>query len=80
MRAIFDIEGGGNSSASITYYCTECGHYLKDCSDDVTAVIHPDETGFFKSKPIQCPYAGRRFRKPMVELEEITDNDVAEPN
>jgi hypothetical protein len=70
MKAIINLSGG--SSPSFTYYCAQCSTTLTDASETTLWHDFVKSAGLFK-KPvdINCQFAGKVFRKPVVGLEEV---------
>ena len=55
---------------SLDYVCVHCGTSAE--TNYRSAIKHPDTIfGVFKNTTIDCPLAGKLFKLPTVELEEI---------
>lgn len=70
MKAFISIMGFGGDL--VILFCPVCHRQIEDKGFELR---HPTEepTGMLgaKSKPVDCPNAGKMFKWPAIELEEI---------
>lgn len=67
MKAIIDtIEG-------LQFTCPICGSELVLEDTNITLLMHPDRSGGWNGNkyPINCEHAGKRFKRPTIELEAV---------
>ncbi len=62
--------------AYMDFSCTVCGADFTDSGDNPWAVRHPGSSGRVIGKdgvmvPGTCPFAGKTFKVPVFELEEV---------
>lgn len=57
----------GLHGGDLKYYCASC---KVGFSEQAERLIHPTHTGWLRKRPSVCPFAGKTFRVPTVELEE----------
>lgn len=69
MKAIIDVVHG----RGLVFVCPQCGVRLDLDKGGFTKWIHPfNQEGFLfgKGPPINCVNAGKKFKRPTMEIEE----------
>jgi hypothetical protein len=59
------------------WVCSECGVELMLDWSEPGIATHRSFRPVGTNKKIKCPHAGKRFKLPMVELEEVTSSSIS---
>jgi hypothetical protein len=69
MKAIIELIG--QYGEQLVLRCPHCGDTLEVSS--LNYLMHPVSKGFIIPTSSKCMFAGKRFRRPTVELELVGD-------